>query len=202
MSGTAEPVEAPVLAAFTMSLDGFVAGPGVSPALPMGAHGLRLHEWVFNTDASPIDAELLAEAFATTGAVILGRRTFDVGHGVWNDTPFPVPCFVLTHRPRPPLPQSSGTFTFVGDGIASALRQARAAAGGRFVRLMGAEVARQYLHAGLVDALHIQVAPLLLGGGSRLFEPDGNPPVTLERTAAIETPLVTHLHFRVVKETP
>src|SRR5689334_9984335 len=88
----------------TMSLDGFVAGPRPTPEQPMGEGGMRLHDWVFKASASDVDTAILQELFATTGAVILGRRTFDVGLGAWEDTPFPVPCFVLTHRGRDPLP--------------------------------------------------------------------------------------------------
>lgn len=123
----------------SMSLDGFVAGPNVGVEHPMGERGERLHDWLFNRNssrsgeslqtslsksASKVSAEVTQEVFATTGAVVLGKRTFDVGVELWGDTPYPVPCFVLTHEPREELIKASGTFTFITDGIESALRQA------------------------------------------------------------------------------
>lgn len=183
----------------TMSLDGFMAGPNVSATHPMGEGGLRLHEWVFNTSTSDIDAQVVNELFATTGAVILGRQTFDVGIGVWKDTPFPVPCFVLTHRPRQPIVMKSGTFTFIDGGIEAALGQAREATGDKNINLMGADIAQQFLQAGLLDEIHLQIAPVLMGQGRRLFEHLGNQPIELERVKAIESPYVTHLQFRVRK---
>ncbi|HKT02461.1 MAG TPA: dihydrofolate reductase family protein [Rugosimonospora sp.] len=182
----------------TMSLDGFVAGADPSPEQPMGAGGMRLHDWVFKASASDVDTEVIQELFGTTGAVILGRRTFDVGLGAWEDTPFPVPCFVLTHRGRDQLPMRSGTFTFVTDGIHSALRRAQAAARGRHINLMGADVTQQYLRAGLVDEVQLQLSPVLLGSGKRLFEHLGTG-LELERTGVAESPYVTHLRYRVVK---
>ena len=148
----------------SMSLDGFVAGPNVGIDLPMGAGGERLHDWLFNrnsgqggesrqTSASEVDRAVTQETFATTGAVILGKRTFDVGLTHWGDTPYPVPSFVLTHTPREALVQASGTFTFVTDGIEHALQLAKAAAGEKKINLMGADIAQQYLKAGLVDEI-------------------------------------------------
>lgn len=183
----------------TMSLDGFMAGPNVSETQPMGEGGLRLHEWIFNTATSAIDAQVVKELFATTGAVVLGRRTFDVGVQVWQDTPFPVPSFVLTHNPRPPLVMKSGVFTFVDRGINAALDQARAVAGDKQINLMGADIAQQFLQAGLVDEIHIQVAPVLMGNGRRLFEHLGGEAIELERVKVIESHYVTHLQFRVRK---
>lgn len=179
-----------------MSLDGFMAGPNVGVETPMGDGGSRLHEWLFDT-ASVVDAELAREMSETTGAVVLGRRTFDVGIGVWGDTPFPVPCFVLTHRPHDERIEKSGTFTFVTD-VETALRRARAAAGEKDVRLMGAEVSQHFLRAGLVDEIRIQLAPVLLGQGRRLFERLGSECIELERTLARESPHAMHLRFRVV----
>ena len=154
----------------SLSLDGFIAGPHVGVERPMGEGGERLHEWLFNTSASEVDAEVEREMSATTGAVVLGRRTFDVGVGLWGDVPFPVPCFVLTHEDREEIVKKSGTFTFVTDGIESALRQARAAAGEKDVRLMGANIAQQFLRAGLLDEIQINLVPVLLGDGIRLFD--------------------------------
>jgi dihydrofolate reductase len=185
-----------VILAFSMSLDGFVAGPGVSVDEPMGKGGEALHNWIFQSD-STIDKDMAAELSPTLGAVLVGKRTFDVGLGPWGDTPYPVPTFVLTHEKRPPLDMKSGTFTFVTEGIESALEQARTAAGGKNIVVMGAETARQYLAAGLADEIVLQLVPLLLGGGARLF--DGHGGIDLETTRAIVSPTVTHLRFSVPK---
>ena len=107
--------------------------------------------------------------------MIVGRRTFDVGLGPWGDTPFPAPTFVITHEKREPLAMQSGTFTFVTDGIESALRHARSAAAARDILVMGADVAQQYLKAGLVDEIIIQLVPILMGAGTRLFDRTGGP---------------------------
>lgn len=188
-----------VIVSKSMSLDGFVTGPHVSAEQPMGEGGMRLHDWMFKPPIIEINTAVVKELFAATGAVILGKRIFDVGLDVWNDTPYPVPCFVLTHSPREPLAQKSGTFTFVTDGIESALKQAKTAAGNKDVVLMGAATTQQYLKAGLVDELVINLVPVLLGTGTRLFEHPGHEPIELERTRVIEAPGVTHLRFRVVK---
>lgn len=182
----------------SMSLDGFVAGPNVSVESPMGEAGERLHEWLFNSSPSDVDAEVEREMRETTGAVVLGRRTFDVGVGVWEDTPFPAPCFVLTHEPLEDRVEKSGTFTFVTD-VESAFQLARAAAGEKDVRLMGAEVSQGFLRAGLVDEIRIQLAPVLMGDGRRLFDHLGTEHIELERTAVLESPYITHLRFSVVK---
>lgn len=184
----------------TMSLDGFMAGPNVSVDQPMGEGGLRLHEWVFNTATSPIDAAVAHALRSTVGAVVLGRRTFDVGIGVWGDTPFPAPCYVVTHRADDPLRMQSGTFTFAVDGIDAAIRDARGAAGDRDVVIMGADIAQQALRYGHIDELHLQIAPVLLGSGRRLFEGTGPTPIEFERLSTQDSPYVTHLKYRVRHE--
>jgi dihydrofolate reductase len=189
-----------LLIAFTMSLDGFIAGPDVSIEEPMGKGGERLHEWMFNDSADRgVDPELAKEMFGLVGAVILGRRTFDAGLAPWGDTPFPAPCFVLTHERREVLPMKSGTFTFVNDGIEAALRQAKGAANGKDVLVMGADAAQQYLKAGLVDELILQIAPVLLGRGTRLFDRIGDDHIELRRERLVGSPFVTHLKFSVVR---
>ncbi|MEO3771715.1 dihydrofolate reductase family protein [Micromonospora sp. B9E7] len=185
-----------VLLDVTMSLDGFMAGPDVSVENPMGVGGLRLHEWIFNASSNEVDAEIVRGVQAGTGAVVLGRRTFDVGIDVWNDTPFPAPCFVLTHDPLAERVEKSGTFTFVTD-VRDAFARATAAAGARDVRLMGAAVGQQFLAVGLVDEIRVQIAPVLLGAGSRLFEHLGNAHIELERLATADSPHVTHLRYRI-----
>ncbi|MEU8423232.1 dihydrofolate reductase family protein [Micromonospora sp. NPDC048835] len=195
----------------SVSVDGFAAGPDVSAEQPMGRDGERLHEWLFRSDGDRavaadgvtpvgVDAAQVRERHATTGAVVLGRRTFDVGVDLWQDTPFPVPCFVVTHEPRDPMTMKSDVFTFVDDGLQSALRQARHAAGDRDVLIMGGPtLGGQFVRAGLVDEIHIQLVPVLLGAGTRLFDHLGTDHVDLERTAVIESPHVTHLRFNVRK---
>jgi dihydrofolate reductase len=206
----------------SMSLDGFVAGPNPSLEQPLGAGGERLHEWLFGLASFRerhglaggevnADSELLDESLARTGATLMGRRMFSGGSGPWDadpnadgwwgdDPPFHTPVFVLTHHPRETVVKEGGTtFTFVTDGIESALEQARAAAGGKDVALGGgAEVVRQYLQAGLLDELRIHLVPVLLGSGVRLFEPLGIEPAQLEVTSVLPSSAVTHLTYRVL----
>jgi dihydrofolate reductase len=149
---------------FSMSLDGFVAGADIGMDNPMGNGGEALHEWMGSSD--PVDVEAVRAHYARPGAVILGRTTYDVGRQHWDGTPYPVPSFVLTHRDAAP----DEGFSFVRSGIEDALAEAREAAGDRDIVVMGAESARQYLAAGLVDELVLQIVPVLLGAGARLFE--------------------------------
>ncbi len=182
----------------SMSLDGFVTGPDVSMEFAMGMGGERLHEWMFNDSPNQVDTQVQNEIFARTGAVILGRRTFDLGLQHWGDTPFPAPSFVITHRPHEPLPQKSASFVFVTDGIESALAQARAAAGDKGIRLMGADTVQQFLRAGLVDDFQINLIPVLFGAGTRLFE-HFETVQELEQVRVLESPRATHIKFRVRK---
>jgi dihydrofolate reductase len=204
-----------LLLEITTSLDGFVAGPNPSAEEPLGQGGELLHEWVIATEAwreahgmeggeGGVDDQIVRERIARAGATIMGRRMFSGGEGGWagdprangwwgDEPPFHHPVFVLTHHPREPLELRGTTFTFVGDGIDSALEQAVAIGG-------GAEVAQQYLRAGLVDELELHVAPLLLGGGTRLFEGHlGDLPQPLERTRVLvsESTGATHLTYRL-----
>ncbi|MFC8271803.1 dihydrofolate reductase family protein [Streptomyces sp. NPDC057271] len=181
----------------TMSLDGFMAGPDISAEHPMGRGGHRLHEWIFDMPGSEVDAAVTREISDSTGAVVLGRRTFDVGVGVWDDTPFPVPCFVLTHNARSQMVMKSGTFTFITSGMESALQQAQTAARGKDVTIMGADIAQQALRARLLDEINLQIAPVLMGDGRRLFDHLGKEHIELERSRILASPHVTHLRFRV-----
>ena len=201
----------------SISLDGFGAGPNPSAENPMGVGGERLHAWMPFYDpeqappagdpaASEVDARMVQELFAAAqGAVVLGKRTFDLGLEPWGGTPFPAPCFVLTHEAREDLVTANGTFAFVTDGIASAVRRAQAAAGDKNVLVMGGPtVAQQAVRAGLVDEIALHLVPVLLGAGSRPFDhlsPDPEA-IELERIAQIASPQATHLRFRVVKEEP
>jgi dihydrofolate reductase len=202
----------------SVSLDGYVAGPNQSEADPLGEGGESLHEWAVGLKAfhehhgregGEVNASnaVLEEAQANVGAEIMGRGKFGGGPGPWGDDPwqgwwgedppFHMPVFVLTHHEREPLTLSDTAFTFVTDGIESALEQARAAAGGKDVTIGGgAKAVNQYLAAGLVDELELHVAPLLLGGGARMFEGVGTG-LKLEQTRAVEAPGVTHLKYRV-----
>jgi dihydrofolate reductase len=208
-----------VRAHISVSLDGYVAGPNETQEEPLGEGGEQLHEWMFDLKEwlAPQGVEgglenasnaVMAEGNANVGAEIMGRGKFGPAkRGPWDDhpwegwwgddPPFHKPVFVLTHYPREPLQLSDTTFTFVTDGIESALVQAREAAGDRDVFLGGgAAMINEYLAAGLVDELELHVVPILLGGGARLFEGVG-PDVKLEQIRAIEAPGVTHVKYRV-----
>ena len=205
----------------SMSLDGFVAGPNPSEENPLGEGGEQLHEWVFGLKAwrephglegGEVNAssEVVVASLENVGAEVMGRNMFG-GQGSWEDhpwdgwwgedPPFHKPVFVVTHHPREPLVKAGGTtFTFVTEGIESALEQAREAAGGQDVALGGgASVAQQYLRAGLLDELQINLVPVLLGSGTRLFDDLAGAEIRLECTRAIEAPGVTHLTDRVLR---
>jgi dihydrofolate reductase len=213
-----------VRAHISVSLDGYVAGPNETQEEPLGEGGEQLHEWMFTLKewlephGQPGGLEnasnaVMAEGNANVGAEIMGRGKFgpakrgpwgdDPWQGWWgDDPPFHKPVFVLTHHPRQPLRLSDTTFTFVTDGIESALAQAREAAGDRDVFLGGgAAMINEYLAAGLVDELELHVVPILLGGGARMFEGVG-PGVKLEQIRAIEAPGVTHVKYRVQRASP
>jgi dihydrofolate reductase len=185
----------------SMSLDGFVTAANVRPEEPMGDGGQRLHEWAFGDDER--NRELLAEAVHSLGAVIAGRRTYDLSVPWWGADgptgPARVPVFVVTHAEPEDVPEG-GVYTFVTDGIESALEEAKAAAGDKDVAVMGAaEIGRQYIGAGLVDEISIHLMPVLFGGGTRMFEHLGGEHIRLETTSVIQTPAATHLEFRVAQ---
>jgi len=180
------------VAAFSISIDGYGAGPRQSLENPLGVGGLELHQWAFATrtfrrmhggegGTTGLDEGFAARSFENVGAWILGRNMFGPVRGPWpddawkgwwgDDPPYHVPVFVLTHHPRAPLLMQGGTtFQFVTDGIRAALQRATAAAGGRDVRIGGGVATiRQYLEAGLIDELHLAISPVLLGAGERFF---------------------------------
>jgi dihydrofolate reductase len=203
----------------SMSLDGFVAGPNQSVENPLGIGGMRLHEWAFALEAwraqhglegGKVDAstKVVDESRANIGATVMGRNMFGGHPGGWaredpwkgwwgEDPPFHHPVFVLTHHSREPLVLEGGTtFTFVTNGIEAALEQARRAARGKDVSLAGgASAAQQYLVAGLVDEMEINLAPTLLGSGERLFEGLGDDLHGLELARTVAAPNVVHLKF-------
>ena len=186
----------------SMSLDGFITDPKASIGTPLeGNDPGRLHDWMFDakTDA---DAEMVAELYAATGAILIGRRMFDAGFEPWGDPPpFGRPVFVLTHDTRDPLPMQGGTtYYFVTEGIEAGLEKARDAAGGKHVSIWGgANVIQQYLGAGLLDEMQIHLVPVLLGDGIRLFQGSRPEQIELRRTRCIETPGAIHLRFEVAK---
>ena len=190
-----------VVLTFSMSLDGFIAGPGIDMKHAMGVGGERLHKWMFHAGPeSSIDLGMARELLAKVGAVVLGKRTFDVGLQHWGDTPYPVPSFVITHEKRVTETMKSAAFTFVNDGIGSALQQAKAAAAGKIIIVMGANIAQQMLNDGLADEIYIQLVPVLLGNGSRLFDHIGAVPIELTCDRAINSPHITHLKYKIEKQ--
>jgi dihydrofolate reductase len=185
----------------SMSLDGFVTASNVRPEEPRGDGGQRLHEWAFSEDDR--NRELLVEAVNSMGAVIAGRRTYDFSVPWWGTDgptgPARVPVFVIIHTKPEEVPEG-GVYTFVTDGIESALEQAKAAAGDQDVAVMGgADIGQQHIRAGLVDEISIHLVPALLGRGTRMFEHLASEHMQLETAGVIETPLATHLRFRIVK---
>jgi dihydrofolate reductase len=193
---------AKLTADISMSLDGFVTDPKASVGTPLeGNDPGRLSDWQFDAKTET-DAAIKDERYASTGAVLIGKRMFDAGFEPWGDPPpFGMPVFIVTHEAREPLPMQGGTtYTFVTDGIEAALELARAAAGDKNVGVWGgANTITQYLKAGLLDELQIHLVPVLLGGGIRLFEDFDPEGVELRRATSIETPGATHLRFDVVK---
>ena len=181
----------------SMSLDGFVAGPNTDAMNPLGEHGELLHRWLFADPQDPSDTAVAAEMSVSVGAVVLGRRTFDIGVDIWQDVPYPVPTFVLTHRPHDDQVMTSGTFFFVTSGVVDAVAAARAAAGDRNVFVMGGTAAQQALAAGLVDELQVSLVPVLLGRGVRMFDDLGGYPIELDQGRVITSGAVTHLRYRL-----
>jgi len=209
-----------VVVDISMSLDGFVAGPNPTLEEPLGKKGEELHEWVVRTNywrerhgleggEEDEDSEVIREAFSSVGASVMGRKMFSGGSGPWesdprsmgwwgDEPPFHTPVFVLTHHAREPEEMEGGTtFFFVTDGIEAAIEQVRAAAGEGNVAIGGgANAIQQALAAGLVDELQVHVAPILLGGGTRLFG-EGADPIRLEATRVLASPRATHVKFDV-----
>jgi dihydrofolate reductase len=201
----------------SISLDGFVAGPNQSIENPIGEGGIRLHEWALQTEAwrrqhgltggeRTADSDVIDDAVQGVGAYIMGRNMFGGGGGPWDEKwtgwwgeepPYHAPVFVLSSHPREPLLMKGGTtFTFVSDGIESALQQALAAGGGSDVAIAGgASVVQQYLKAGLLDELYLHIVPIILGTGERLLADIGDP--VFEPVQVIASPAATHIKYRV-----
>ena len=196
----------------SMSLDGFIAGPNDGPGSPLGDGGERLFAWYSSGDTdyrlpgtemvfkvSPASAELLREAHRTMGAFVTGRRTFDITNGWGGSPPLGVPTFVVTHTVPQEWVYEGSPYTFITDGVESAVEQAKAVAGDKDVAVGAASIAQQCIRSGLLDEIHVDLVPVLLGGGVRLFDHLGTGPIELERVRVVEAPDVTHLTFRVVK---
>jgi len=192
-----------VIVELSMSLDGFVAGPGDDVS--------QLFKWYFSGNVeipvqagrmalkvTPESAEVLQDGMKTMGAMVTGRRNFDSA-GAWGGHPPFEPTIVLTHRVAPEWMKPGSPFIFVTDGIESAIREAKKAAGDKDVAVATPSITQQCLKAGLLDGIHIDLVPVLLGQGIRLFEHLGIEPVQLEATEVVEAPGVTHLTFRVIK---
>lgn len=208
-----------VVLEISMSLDGYVAGPNQRPEEPLGDGGEDLHAWALELDVwnrehgrdtgvRNASSEVLEELLANVGAFVMGRNMFGGGPGDWgdgswegwwgDDPPYHKPVFVLTNHPREPLEKSDTTFHFVTDGIESAIEQAQQAAGDQRVKVIGgANTCNQALAAGLVDEIDVNVSPLFLGAGERLFADLGGEPPELELVRAVDAPRVTHLKYRV-----
>jgi dihydrofolate reductase len=195
----------------TMSLDGFVAGPNDNPDNGLGDGGEALFSWYFSGDTeisvgsgSPVlkvsaeSAQLLEEAMATYGAGVWGRKTFDIARA-WDGHPPGTPCFIVTHTVPQEWVYEGSPFTFVTDGVESAIRWARQAAGDKDVVVCTASILQQCLNAGLMDEIHVDVAPLLLGKGVWLFDHLNIPPTELECIRVVNAPGVVHLGYRVVR---
>jgi dihydrofolate reductase len=195
----------------TMSLDGFVAGPNDNPDNGLGDGGDALFNWYFSGDTeifisegtpplkvSQQSAKLLRDSFASYGAGVWGRKTFDIARA-WGGHPPGSPAFIVTHTVPQEWVKEGSPFIFITDGVESAIRQAKEAAGDKDVVVCTASILQQCLNAGLMDEIHVDVAPLLLGKGVRLFEHLMTVPIELECIRVVDAPGVTHMGFRVVK---
>jgi dihydrofolate reductase len=195
-----------VVAAITISLDGYITGPNDGPGRGLGDGGERLHYWVFggpwsyeaepSGEATGQDKEYLDGAMARAGAIVIGRGMYESAEAWGGQNPFGVPLFVVTHRPEDA--PGEGGFTFVDD-LDEAIARARQAADGKDISVGGgADVIRQALRAGIVDELAISIAPVILGGGKRLFE-GFEQTLNLEHVALLQSPFATHITYRLVR---
>lgn len=203
-----------VVLELSMSLDGYVAGPNDRPGNGMGDGGMRLFQWYSSGDTdlvlpgtdmvfkvSRASAEFLREPWSTIGASVIGRRTFDIAGG-WGGNPpggQEAAHFVVTHTIPHEWTDDGSPFIFVTDGVESAVRKAQQVAGEKNVDIVGAKIAQQCLEARLLDEIQIDLAPVLLGGGIRLFENLGDQPIELELIQIVKGTGVTHFRYRVVK---
>ncbi len=211
---------AKVIIALSKSLDGFIAGRNDGDAHPLGEEGRHLFDWYFDGDTpirryeegarrgirvppfrlSRTSASVFDELVEGSGAFVTGRRTYDIARGWGGNGPVPgIPLYVVTHSVPKHIPRGEAEYTFVTDGVENAVDQASLRAGDQYVSLMGASVPQQALRAGLVDEIQIHLAPVLLGGGVRLFDHLGLESIGLEILRVVDSPGVTHLRFRVLR---
>ena len=201
---------AKVMIDLSMSLDGFITGPNPTPDQGLGDGGAPLHQWYFNgTEPShhsdffkPLGSsrEVVDEMFETTGAIVVGRSWYDITNGWEGNHPIRgASVFLVTHKAPDRIPQGETPIIVVTEGVESAVKQAKAAAGDKVVTVGGASIAQQCLNAGLVDEIIIHLVPILLGDGVRLFDKLGSTPLEMEIVRVTEAPGVTHIRYRVVK---
>ncbi|MDT5093583.1 MAG: hypothetical protein QOH60_2946 [Mycobacterium sp.] len=195
----------------SISADGYVAGPGQSEQHPLGIGGEALHQWHLGAAKNhPVNLQVVSDMMDGMGATIMGRNMFGPIRGEWDvewkgwwgeDPPYHCPVFVLTHYAREQISMAGGTtFHFVTDGIEAAYEQAQAAAGGQAISIAGgASCARQAIEAGLVDEIDLQVNPVILGAGERLFDGFEAGTPALELVRVLEAPGVAHLRYRVIR---
>lgn len=193
-----------VTAEFTMSLDGFIAAPDDEVRPIFGWYSSGDTEFQFSENSpvfkiSRASAELLQKEWGRLGAIVTGRRDFDVSEAWGGTSLFGVPIFIVTHTPPQEWTKEGSPFTFVTGGVERALEQARQAAGDRNIGVGGTQIVQQCLHAGLLDSIQINLVPILLGAGIRLFDHLGPEPIALESMGVVEGTGVTHLRYRVVK---
>jgi dihydrofolate reductase len=199
-----------VMTALSTSLDGYIAGAGDAPDKPLGAGGHELFTWFLAGDTpsrhfgrfrmSKTSADMFDKMADRVGAIVSGRRTYDVSRGWDGSGPMPgVPLFVVTHHPPDDVPAGDPPYTFVTEGVERAIELALVAAAGHDVALMGASIVQQCLRAGLLDEIQIDLAPVMLGGGVRLLDNLGERPPRLEIMRVLDAPHVTHLLYRVVR---
>ena len=186
-----------VIASITVSLDGYVAGPNDRVGNGLGDGGEQLHDWMFG-ESTDQDKAIVEDRFGGAGAWVVGRTMHDLAEG-WGDEPgFDKVVFVVTHRPHDRVVKGDTTFEFVTDGVEAALERAREVAGDKHVLAMGgADLLRQCLSLGVVDELALTIAPMLLGGGKRLFDGSLRTDLAFERIDVVDSPRATHLRYRV-----
>ena len=185
----------------SMSLDGFVEAAHATPEKPLGIGGERLHEWAFPGD--PQNAKYLEDAISTIGAVITGRRTYDTSLPSWHSDgptgPLRLPVFVVTHK-APETSPKNGVYRFVTKGLSAAIQDAKAMAAQKGVCIMGGpDIGQQAIEAGFVDEIAINIVPVIFGSGKSFFRDFGRH-IQLQPLDVVDTPLATHVRYRVVKK--